>query len=103
MSPAARKDIWPPSLTYPYFAKAAANPFRHAARRFDRVNAAWLMDLSLLVYTHDEGFVRGQLGKVGLDRGAVFVGFAGDASGFVVGVTHPGRREARQPCVDVGP
>jgi triacylglycerol lipase len=75
MSPATHQDIWPPSHTHPYFAKAATNPFRHAARRFDRVNAAWLMDLSLLVYTQDEGFVRGQLNRVGLDRAAVFVGF----------------------------
>ena len=75
MSPAARTDVWPPSLSHPYFAKAASNPFRHDAGRFQRVNAAWLMDLSLLVYTQDEGFVRGQLNKVGLDQSAVFIGF----------------------------
>jgi triacylglycerol lipase len=75
MSPQSSNDIWPPSLAYPYFAKAAANPFRPGARRFRRVNASWLMDLSLLVYVQDRDFVRTQLKKVSLDASVEFVGF----------------------------
>ena len=75
MSPQNSKDIWPPSLTYPYFAKAAANPFRPGARRFRRVNASWLMDLSLLSYVQDREFIRGQLQKISLDASVEFIGF----------------------------
>lgn len=75
MSPIKPRDVWPPSRSYRYFSKAESNPFRHEARRFERANAAWLMDLSLLAYEQDRQFIERELIRVGLDRDPVYIGF----------------------------
>jgi triacylglycerol lipase len=74
MSP-TNDTLWPPNPEYPFFERLAAHPFDHTATGFERVNAAWSMDLSLLVYTSDKPLIRDRLSVAGFDANVRFIGF----------------------------
>lgn len=51
------ENLLPPYPKYDYFADSDQNPFRHAAKSFEMVNAWWLAEASTLVYAEPD-FVR---------------------------------------------
>jgi len=75
MTPAEIQRLLPPNLEYPYFERANEFLFQPDATGFQLVNACWLMDIALLAYVSDEGFIRRQLEKVGLHQDPLFLGF----------------------------
>jgi len=63
-----------PHLTYSYFSKASTHPFEHQASTFSLTNAAWLTDLSYLVYA-DQDFFTQKVKDAGFTGEPVFIGF----------------------------
>lgn len=63
-----------PDLAYPYFCEAQNHPFEPQASTFSQVNAAWLTDLSYLVYA-DQVFFTQKVKEAGFTGEPVFIGF----------------------------
>jgi triacylglycerol lipase len=69
------QSLLPPNFNYSYFEKIQQFPFQPAASGFQLANAAWLMDMCLLAYHNDTGFISQQLAKANLHDGLLFLGF----------------------------
>ncbi len=69
------QSLLPPNFNYSYFEKIQQFPFQPAAHGFQLANAAWLMDMCLLAYHNDTGFISQQLAKANLHNGLLLQGF----------------------------
>jgi triacylglycerol lipase len=64
--------LFGPQRDYAYFAGAADVPFLPGATGFERANAWWLAEASLLAYVPEEDFVRGAWARAGFPEVAFF-------------------------------
>jgi len=69
------QSLLPPNFNYSYFEKIQQFPFQPGAPGFQLANAAWLMDMCLLAYHNDTGFISQQLARANLHGGLLFQGF----------------------------
>lgn len=59
-------SLFKPDYSYPYLKHASTVPFQHQVRKFDRANAWWLAEMSMLAYADGDGFVKRQLRSAGM-------------------------------------
>ncbi len=58
--------LFEPDYSYPYFKHASNAPFQPQVQKFDRNNAWWLAEMSMLAYADGDGFVERQLLTAGM-------------------------------------
>jgi triacylglycerol lipase len=59
-------SLFQPDYSYPYLKYASTVPFQHQVQKFDRANAWWLAEISMLAYADADGFVKRQLRSAGM-------------------------------------
>jgi len=58
--------LFGPNYSHAYLKHADQFPFRPTAQQFERVNAWWLAELSMLAYADGDGFIKRQLKAAGI-------------------------------------
>ena len=60
------RALFDPNYSHAYLKHADQFPFRREAQQFERVNAWWLAELSMLAYADGDGYVKRQLKTAGM-------------------------------------